>query len=202
MVAGKGYENWMSDINAFDLNRRDRTAKYAIGGTAYFDYYFAPAFAAEAGIGFMTGGIRFKDADVTWKEAVTFFELPVMFKVDYKHFQGSAGLVLSVALSGNTTAKDNTTEIKQKWNTTDRWQYVHRANFGPRLAFAYAIPVGPVYIVPGIMWTMHLINDLNQGEIKNDLGPLAGDKYNMRANNLMINVGVEWGFASARVVVK
>ena len=90
MTVGKGYEEWRR------LDRSNRTAKYAVGGTVYFDYYFAPAFAAEAGLGFMSGGIRFKDADVTTKEAITFFEIPVMFKVDYKHLQGAAGLVLVV----------------------------------------------------------------------------------------------------------
>jgi hypothetical protein len=204
MVAGKGYENLSNDVFlGAALDRTDRTAKYGIGGTVYFDFYFTSAFAVDAGIGFTAGGIRFKDADYTVKEAITYMEIPVCFKVDYKHFQGAAGLVLSVALSGRTTAKDQDTEVKRKWNNTERWQYYHRANLGPRLAFSYAIPVGPVYLVPGISWTMHLINDLDNDEIHNDNPQLSDStRYNMRANSLMLNVGVEWGFSSATLVVK
>lgn len=196
MVAGQGYEDWMSDI-FFDLSRSDRTAKYAVGGDAYFDFYFRPMFAVEAGFGFVAGGIRFRQDDDILKEAVTYMEIPVCFKVDYKHFQGSAGLVLFVALSGTTTVKDTDagSETKTKWNNSDRWQYVHRANFGPKLSFSYAVPVGPVFVVPGISWSIHLVNDLNNDEIPGD------QRYNMRANNLMFNVGVEWGFG-ARVLLK
>lgn len=198
MVAGHGYEQWMG------IDRTNRTAKYAIGGSAYFDFYFTPMFAVEAGLGFSAGGIRFREDNIVLKEVVTYMEIPVCFKVDYKHFQGAAGLVLFVALSGKTTLKDKDadSEITDKWNNTNRWQYIHRANFGPKLSFSYAVPVGPVFVVPGISWTMHLINDLDNGEIHND-DPFLPDsqKYNMRANSLMFNVGVEWGFG-ARVLLK
>ncbi len=193
-VAGEGYEDlWNSII----INRNDRTAKFATGGGAYFDYYFTSMFGIEAGLEFLTKGIRFSDDDIRLKESLVYMGIPVCFKIDYRHFQAAVGLELFVALSGQTTVKDTDLDsvTKTKWNDRDRWQYVHRVNFGPKIVLGYAVPVGPIYIVPSMSWSIHLINDLNNDEIHRD-NPLIPDdeKLNMRANNLMFNVGVEWGF--------
>ena len=188
MVAGDGYEEiYNTPIIDSDINRDNRTAKFSIGGDAYFDFYFTPMLGVEAGIGFLTKGIRFADGSWTHKTALTYMEIPVCFKVDYRHFQGTVGLALFVALSGYTKTTYDNEEEKTKWGD-DEWEYVHRANLGPKMSFSYAIPVGPVFVVPGVSWSMHLINDLNNDEIPGDAA------HNMRANNLMFNVGAEWGF--------
>ena len=57
----------------------------------------------------------------------------------------------------------------------------------PRVTIGYAIPVGPIAIVPSLMWSIELINSA-----KDDLADDADAKiHNM---NLMGNVGVEFGF--------
>ncbi len=196
MVAGKGYEQWSN------LERNDRTAKFAIGGDVYFDYYFTPLFGIDVGFGFLTKGIRFKfdnatdiDPIVRIKNSLVYMEIPVCFKIDFHHFQGTVGFAMFIALSGKTSYKDrDDNKVENKWNKGDEWQYVHRVNFGPKLAFSYAIPVGPVFIVPGISWSIHLINDLNNDELHRDNEIPDDEKVKARANNLMFNVGAEWGF--------
>jgi hypothetical protein len=191
MTAGDGYETWLG------INRNDRTAKFAIGGDAYFDYYFTPMFGIEAGLGFHNKGIRFSFNEgplVRSRLSFAYMEIPVCFKFDIHHFQGTVGFALFIALSGKESDKfDNDREEKIKWNDDD-WQYYHRANFGPKLAFSYAIPVGPVFIVPGISWSIHLINDLNNDELHRDNAIPDDVDSRARANTLMANIGVEWGF--------
>ena len=192
MAAGDGYEE-INDapIIGSNINRDNRTAKFATGGDVYFDFYFTPMFAVEAGFGFSTTGIRFSDGSWTHKVAMTQMQIPICFKVDFHHFQGAVGLALFVSLSAYTKDTVDNEEQKTRWED-EQWQYVHRANLGPKLSFSYAIPVGPVFIVPGISWFMHLINDIDNDEVNNDYN-LDG-VHNMRANTLMFNIGAEWAF--------
>lgn len=197
MTAGRGYEELSRDASfgALSVDRNDRTAKFSVGANAYFDFYFTPMFAVNTGFGFLSKGIRFSQGNVKLRENIAYMEIPLCIKLDYRHFQAAAGFALFIALSGKTTVKDDSEKHKYDWTEDNRWQYYHRANFGPKLTFSYAIPAGPLFVVPGISWSIHLINDLDDDEIHND-NPLLSDdkKYKMRANNLMFNVGVEWGF--------
>jgi hypothetical protein len=195
MTAGDGYEQLTG------VSRNDRTAKFAVGGDAYFDYYFTPMFGIEAGLGFHNKGIRFsfEDTDedlelIRSRLSFVYMEIPVCFKFDIHHFQGTVGFSLFFALSGKQSSKfDNDHKEEDKLNGSD-WQYYHRVNFGPKLEFSYAIPVGPVFIVPGISWSIHLINDFNNDELHRDNRIADDEELRARANILMANIGVEWGF--------
>jgi hypothetical protein len=183
MVVGDGYE----ELNPF-VDQDDRTAMFSIGTYTYFDYYFTAIIGIEAGLGFLTKGVRFTPVlPQMIRERAVYMEIPVSFKLDYRHFQCTFGLALFVALSGRNTTKTDNEDRDVEWDS-DRWDTIHRANLGPRLTLGYAIPVGPIYIVPGLTWMIHLINDLNNDEI-------LGDVYHkVRATNVMFNIGVEWGF--------
>ena len=184
-VAGDGYE----DLSGWP--RGDRKAKWAGDGGAYFDFFFTDLIGIEAGLGFRNKGIRFRDGDVGEKSSIVYMEIPVMAKLTFKGFQAALGLAFLVGLSGKTTTWNEDVDVKDRWDGDD-WQYFHRVNLGPKLVVGYAIPVGPIYIVPGMSWSMHFINDLNNDEIE-DL-PLVPDdpEYRMRAVNLMFRVAVEW----------
>jgi hypothetical protein len=177
------------------IDKDDRTAKFAGGGGVYFDYYFIPFWGVEAGLGFTTKGIRYKGTEdgLEWKAQVRhmYMELPVMVKLNYRHFQATAGLALSVALSGVQTLKEGDSKRSQRFQS-DRWRYYNRVNLGPKLGAAYAIPVGPVFVVPGITWSFHFIDELNDDDI--DHFAPAGDTRSLRyrSMNLMFNAGVEW----------
>jgi hypothetical protein len=185
LVAGDGYEEWRF------VDRDDRTPKSSVGGGAYFDYFFTDLIGIEAGMGFLNKGIRFSDGDARLKESIVYMELPILAKFTIKGFQISAGLALFVALSGRTIAKIDDRKDIQRWNGND-WDYIHRVNLGPKIVLGYAIPVGPVSIVPGMSWTIHFINDLNDDKIKEDYPFRNNTDFKMRATNLMFFVAVEW----------
>jgi hypothetical protein len=96
--------------------------------------------------------------------------------------------VLNFALSGKIKSKIDDHEDTHTVSGDD-WDYTHRANIGLRVGLGYAIPVGPIAIVPGLSWSMHLINDI-KGRPADDANCKA------RAMNLMFNVGVEFGFGA------
>ncbi len=183
MAAGDGIE----ELTPF-VGRGDRTAKFVVGGLAYFDYYFTAMIGIEGGFGFLTKGVRHTVGDAILKNRVVYMELPVSFKLDFRHFQFTAGVALSIALSGLTSTADNDVVELTRWSN-DEWDIFHRVNFGPRLTFSYAIPVGPIFIVPGMSWMIHLINDFNNNEID-----IPNEELRSRFMNLMFNAGVEWGF--------
>lgn len=184
LVAGNGYELWTSQ------DRDDRTAKFSTGGGAYFDYYFNHFLGIEGGFGIITKGIRYHGAD-KHKVTLPYMELPVMAKFTIKGFQAAVGLALFVALGGRTT--NIYEENKTIHSFTDQdWDYMHRVNFGPKIALGYAIPVGPISIVPGLSWTIHFVNDLDSDEIEDSTFRRDDPNYSMRATNLMFVVAVEW----------
>ncbi len=188
-VAGDGAEL----INI--IPRENRTGKFSGAFGVYFDYYFIPSVALEVGLGFNSQGIHWKNNDGEFKIRHFYMELPVMVKFNIKHFQIGVGLGLWFALSGKNTFKNynNDTTTKHTWHDND-WDYLHRVNIGPKLQFGYAIPVGPVSLVPSISWSMHLVNDLNRDHYQDDYPNVNVDRYRARYNNLMFNFAVEFGF--------
>ncbi len=201
LVAGEGYEELSDSFAVFDerifpVDRGDRTALYSPGGGVYFTYFFTSIVGIEGGLGFLSKGIRFRWDDNKHKQRYVYMEIPVMVKIDIQHFQIAAGLALFINLAAKTTTiieQNNVTETEKiKWED-DHWDHVHRANFGPKIVAGYAIPVGPIYIVPSFSWTIHLLNDLDNDEIARDMNESDTD-FKMRSTNLMFNVGAEWAF--------
>ncbi|MBN2802084.1 MAG: PorT family protein [Deltaproteobacteria bacterium] len=173
-------------------DRNDRSGKFsgAIGG--YFDINFTRLVALELGLGFDSQGVRWTHGDNMTKVRVFYMELPVMVKFNIKHFQIGAGLQLSFALSGKDTVKTPNVTTESTWDGND-WDYFHRVNIGPKFQFGYAIPVGPIAIVPSISWSLHMVNDINRNAIEDDWPVINTDNYKMRFNNLLFNVAVEFG---------
>ena len=185
LVAGDGYELWN------DLDRGDRTPKFSTGGGGYFDYYFNHFLGIEGGFGIITKGIRYSYGDVRHKVTLPYMELPVMAKFTIKGFQAAVGLALFVALGGRTI--NVVDEDKNIHSFTGRdWDFMRRVNFGPKVALGYAIPVGPVSLVPGMSWTIHFINDLDSDEIADSTFRRNDPDYRMRATNVMFVFAVEW----------
>lgn len=203
LVAGD-YEDLIAAREGADgmQDYTDTKPKFSFSFNAYFDFYFSPMFAIEAGIGFLgKGGKAEIDVDTGWYsfdatmwDRMTYMEIPIAFKLNIHNFQASIGIGMWIALSGETKAEDGDNSQTHEWNDDD-WDWVHRFNIGPRIFLGYAIPVGPVSIVPGITWMMHLINDVDTDEIEDDVpGFPDADDIQVRAMNIMFNVGVEFGF--------
>ena len=180
----------------------DSKPKLSLSFNLFIDFYITPMMAIEAGVGFIgKGGKAEVDADVIGSDSdeiywdkVTYFEIPIAFKLNIKGFQASLGIGMWIAVKGKTKREEGDDTHTHTWNDDD-WDWVHRFNVGPRVFLGYAIPVGPIYIVPGVTWMMHMINDVDNEEIQDDRPAFPdADEIQVRSMNIMFNVGVEYGF--------
>jgi hypothetical protein len=186
-VLGDGY----AELN--QINLEDKSLSFAAGGGLYIDYYFNSWFALDAGMGFVGQGLRYRGYVLgeKWRTRVRLvcMEIPISLKFNIdRRFQIAIGIALWVAVSGKETTHAADADVENKWTEDRHWAPYRRANVGPKVSFAYAIPVGPIHIVPGLSWMMHLINDFDNGDIPNN------GEFVMREMNIMLHVGVEWFF--------
>ena len=167
----------------------DAKVRFAGGGGAYFDFYVIPMLAIEGGIGFVGKGARQTEdygppvGDVEVKARLIYMEIPLGAKLNIMNFQASVLFALSFALSGKSTVEAEGDSSEHKWEGDD-WDHWHRVNIGPKIVLGYAIPIGPVSLVPGFYWSMHMINEYK--DIDSD--------DQIRAMNFMFRVAGEFGF--------
>ena len=168
----------------------DAKMRFAGGFGAYFDFYIIPMLALEAGLGIEGKGSRAEDEDSDFKvrDKITYLEIPLGAKLNISNFQASLLFVLNFALAGKTKSEGDFDGLdisgEVKWND-DMWDHYRRVNIGPKIVLGYAIPVGPISIVPGISWSLHLLNEAKD----------MPDDYDdsIRAMNIMFRVGAEFG---------
>lgn len=166
------------------------SAGFSGGGWLFADYYLSNMLALEAGLGFVSKGAHWKtsasvlgfseDLDVWYKFA--YMEIPLGVKLAIRNFRVTALLLLNIALSGKTKFESDGDDQEDDWDD-DQWDDWRRFNIGMRLGAGYAIPVGPIVIVPGVDWSTHFINELDIDD--SDAG--------LRLMNFFFNVGVEFG---------
>jgi hypothetical protein len=176
-VVGGMMSMGMANIIGEANDTQDAKVRFAGGGSAYFDWYLMDMLALEGGLGFVGKGCRSGDGDDKTKLMLTYFEITLGAKLNIHNFRAGLFLVPAFGLSGKFKNDDNSADYK--WDDME----TRRANLGVKVGFGYAIPVGPIAIVPGLDWSMHLINDQKEGD-------------SARAMNIMINAAVEWGFGS------
>ena len=187
-VLGDGY----ADLPTHNIDQ-PKSLSYSAGGGFYIDHYLNEWFGIEAGIGFIGKGVRYKGSvlgeDWRMRLRLVCMEIPVALKFNIdRRFQITAGIALWVTVSGKETGKTGSVTIENKFDTDADWAPYRRANVGPKISFAYAIPVGPVNIVPGLTWMMHLVNDIDSNDVS------ATADYPMREMNIMLQVGIDWFF--------
>ena len=192
-----GYEGFSFTGN--EPYRDDKKISFAFGGGGYFIYYFTDMVGIQTGLGFLSTGVRYKwsEGGDTLKERIrlAYMEIPVLARLNIQGFQLGLGIALWVALSAKTTEETPDEKFTSKWVKSDEWEAYHRVNMGPWFNFGYAIEVGPVEIVPSLTWMIHLINDINNNATDISNTNFDGESgYRMRAMNIMINCGVQYGF--------
>jgi len=133
-------------------------------------------------------------ANIDWmvREQVNYMEIPLALRLKISYFQAAIGIAMNIALSGKTKTEIDDDTDWDGWDDDD-WDYIHRFNIAPWIFLGANIPVGPISIVPGISWSMHLINDLDRDEINDDTG-IDEDDLGAHAMNIMFHVGAEFGF--------
>jgi hypothetical protein len=184
MVVGGYMAMGMAGCLGDTCSDSDAKMRFAGGGAAYFDFYFSEMLALDVGLGFIGRGARVVDGDVTAKDKILYMEVPVGLKLNFSGFQVGAGVAMFLAMSGKTTWKSDSSSGEEKWES-ESWDYHSRFNLGAKIFLGYAIPVGPIAIVPGLEWSMDLLNNA-KGDAKD-----ADMKW--RYMNIMFRVGVDFG---------
>jgi hypothetical protein len=186
MVVGAQMSLGMVHIVGDDEIVGDAKPKFGGGGYAYFDYYLMEILALEAGLGIINKGYRIDESeegvDYKGRASVAYMEIPIGAKLNFMNFRAAVLFGFNIGLAGKAKYKepqerDEDIEFDDDDNT-------RRFNIAAKIALGYGIPVGPVTIVPGLDWSIHMMNDYD--------GP-QDDEYAWRAMNLMFNVGVEYG---------
>ena len=170
----------------------DAKFRFAGGGGAYFDFYLTPLLALEAGLGIVGKGAREEGtieemgyvADYETRLKFTYLTIPLGVMLNIKGLQIGAAWEIAFALAGKSKSESGDTETEHKWDGDD-WDNFRRFNMGPRLRVGYAIPVGPISIVPGIYWSLHVLNEYK--DMPDDFDD------SIRAMNIMFLVAVEFG---------
>jgi hypothetical protein len=176
-----------------DYGIGDPKPRFAGGGGAYFDYYLSKLLALDVGVDFIGKGFRSdylaianNSTPTKDRVRVIYLEIPLGAKLNLQGFRAGVSLVLSFAISGKTKRDDADGINDHTWGDHD-WDNYRRFNLLPRVTLGYAIPVGPIFIVPGLAWSMEIINSA-KGVAADDLDA----KY--RNWNLMITAGIEYSF--------
>ena len=175
----------------------DAKFRFAGGGGAYFDFHLTPLLALEAGLGIVGKGTREEGTiditdeagtvlgsiDYETRLKLTYLTIPLGVMLSIKGLQIGAAWEIAIALAGKSKSDSGGNETERTWDGDD-WDNFRRFNMGPRLRVGYAIPVGPIAIVPGMYWSLHVLNE-NTGDNSDD------NAY--RAMNIMFLVAVEFG---------
>ncbi len=171
----------------------DAKMRFAGGFGAYFDFYLTPLLALEAGLGLVGKGTRgeetIMDQDYTFKMKLIYMTIPLGVKLNISGLYIGAAWEIAFALAGKSISESGDVESEHKWDGDD-WDNFRRFNMGPRISVGYAIPVGPISIVPGMYWSLHLLNewkDLDDDDFD------GNDDDSIRAMNIMFLVAVEFG---------
>jgi len=156
--------------------------RFAGGGGAHYNLYLAKVFALHAGVGFMGRGLKASGLTNTTsneeqKIKVIYLDVPLGIKLRFGIFQLALGASLDFALSGKSKNPDVDFN-DQLWKF-----WARRFNIGAWIGFGWAIHAGPIDIVPGFTWNMHLLDEVT----------LEGANNSVRPMNIMIDLGVEFG---------
>ena len=165
------------------------SAGFSAGGWVYVDYYLLPMLALEGGLGALGKGAHYKfkgDAfgfSVKGAEWIKmgYLEIPLGAKLDFQNFRVSALLLLDIALTGKYRIESGDNTEKRKFKDAD-WDVIRRFNMGFRLQVGYAIPLGPIVLVPGVDWSTHFIDEIKDDDVK---------EYQVRWMNFFFNVAAE-----------
>jgi hypothetical protein len=164
-------------MEAFSTSDVENSAGFTGGGGFYVNYYLLPFLALEGGLGFIGKGRHWKGNVVffgnlmeghVWTK-LAYMEIPVGVTLNLRGFRLTTLLVLNIGLTGKTVTKFDGNTEDQSWGDNE-WDVARRVNLGLRLGAGYAIPLGPVVIVPGVDWSTHFLNEYDDDDVDDDIG--------------------------------
>jgi hypothetical protein len=164
----------------------DLGPRWTGGGGLEYAGFINEYFGLGASVGFVGRGCAYAQQDVELRRQVTYLTMPIGVRLRFSGIQLGIALGFDFALAGRSyerfSRQGQLVSSTIKWGS-EEWQFHRRFNFGPVLSIGYAIPVGPVAIVPRVTWSMHV-----RREAWEDAG--GSDRRYM---NVMFNIGMAYG---------
>ena len=154
--------------------------RFTMGFTLTFDHFLSETFAFSTGLGLVGKGTRYTEMpdNTEQKDKILYMEIPIGFKLMISDVVIGAGFSLDLALVGNTVDKD--ADKTSKWGDS-KWNNYGRANFSGKIFAGYQLEVGPLYLIPGVDWSIQMLNNVKKGNLKS------------RNMNVLFCVAVQYG---------
>ena len=163
-------EDW-ADLPKDGVGGLELKARMAGGIGAFFQYFLTDMIALSAGLDFIGKGDKTHYdflRDRTQRERVRHLEIPLGIRLNIQNIRLGFDLAFSIAVYGEYWRKENkinnlNVETDDKvihevhFDDSD-WDNKRRFNIDPRLTAGYAIPVGKMYVIPGILFEFDLLN--------------------------------------------
>jgi hypothetical protein len=143
----------------------DKEVRFAGGGGAYFDFYLNSILALEVGIGFIGKGYSYRGPYVgsvycgTHTVRLIYMDIPLGAKLNIKNFRASLLFAPNFAIAGKTTSDSSACPPKEHDWGEQQWGRYRRFNIDSKIVLGYAIPIGPVSLVPGFYMSIHLLDN-------------------------------------------
>jgi hypothetical protein len=129
--------------------------RFAGGGAILGDMYLMDILAVTLGIGLQGQGYILKEegggGNGDTKVRFIYLDVPIGAKLDFSNLQIGLALAINFAFSGKAK-----TDVEQ-WEID--WKIHKRFNLAPKVTVGYAIPLGPVYLVPSIDFSIQMLNN-------------------------------------------
>ena len=187
------YPDYVERNEGISINS-DYKARFA-GGIGFFvNLYLSKRFAFNTGIDFIGKGVK-NDQNVYYgstgermtisgKYSLKYLEFPLGILFDINNLHLGINFIPNIALSGKAEIESAGETSSVNWGDSE-WKNHRRFNISLRFMAGYAIPVGPISIVPALLWEFELLNSS------------IGDSYNTfdmstRQFNLMLSLGVTY----------
>ncbi len=186
-LGGAGYLGMATAVGDFDDEMEeeyDEGAKprFTGGGALLVDFFFTDMIGIGSGVGFLGQGWRIEIEGAEAKTKLLYLQIPLCLKLDIFGLVLGAGIGFDFALKGKTVAEYEGQEESEDWDD-DMWDYHRRFNIAAKAMVGYAIELGPIFLVPSVDFSIHLLNNA-QGD---------GVDETERHLNLLFGVAVLFG---------
>jgi len=156
--------------------------RFAGGGGAHYNFYIGDVFGLHAGVAMTGRGLKASGLANTTNQdeqkiKVLYLDVPLGIKLRFSSFQLALGASLDFALSGKSENPD------YDFRDADWEFWARRFNIGAWVGFGWAIHAGPIDIIPGFAFNVHILDEVTMEGANNSVRPM----------NMMITLGVDYG---------
>ncbi|MBN2718535.1 MAG: outer membrane beta-barrel protein [Deltaproteobacteria bacterium] len=169
LVGGAGMSEDWGDWSDGPLGDVEFRARLAGGLGVFYQHFFSPVVALNAGLDFVGKGYKteYETTDIKEKGRLRHIEVPVGVRFNIMNIRLGLDLAFSFAVYGEFWRESNEvvdidgneeTVVREVHFTDSDWDSTRRFNINPRFSAGYAIPFKNVYLIPGLFWEFEMLN--------------------------------------------